>query len=146
MARVLVINDESDLLEMMQIVLESAGHSVRLTTDGKHAISMAQGRGKDDLPDVIVLDLVMPGTSGAEVFQTLLAAEETAAIPVVIMSALPDGRERAEQLGAATFLAKPFDPDALNMAINDALAARRSVVSAPESRRSSDALESRALR
>lgn len=123
MARILLINDEPDLIEMCQLVLESAGHSVMAITDSSRAIEAAART--DGRPDVVLVDLVMPGVSGAEILQKLRGIPETADLPIVIMSALADARERAEEVRADGFLGKPFDPAALRGAIDHALAAAR---------------------
>jgi DNA-binding response OmpR family regulator len=121
MSRVLLINDEPDLLEMCELVLESAGHTAVLAFAGQDGVDLDSV--VDPAPDVVVLDLVMPHVTGAEVYQRLRESGPTSQTPVVIMSALPNTVEIAEELGAQAYLEKPFDPDALLAAVDQALAA-----------------------
>jgi len=119
MARILLINDEPDLLEMCELVLESAGHVAFRAFGDKQALELA--RATDCRPDAVLLDLVMPQVSGEEIFRQLRRSPKTAHIPVVIMSALADAEEVTREMGAEAFLEKPFDPDALVAAIETAL-------------------------
>jgi DNA-binding response OmpR family regulator len=120
MARVLLINDEADLIDMCEIVLEKHGHSVR------HALAPHRMRDLVTLanwrPDLVLLDLVMPGTTGEAVLERLRRLRGTAHVPVVIMSAVPDLEKVALEMGANGFLEKPFDPDGLTEAVDRALA------------------------
>jgi CheY-like chemotaxis protein len=118
MARILLINDEPDLLAMCQLILESAGHAVFRALNPRDALRRAAA----ERPDAVLLDLVMPAMSGEEVLKRLRESPSTTDIPVVIMSALPDAEQRAAELGVAGFVAKPFDPDALTEAMSKALA------------------------
>jgi len=119
MARILLINDEPDLLEMCGLVLEGAGHEAVSAFGDSHALQLAHA--ENERPDVVLLDLVMPRVSGEEVFRRVRRSPDTARIPIVIMSALPDGEEITEEIGADAFLEKPFDPDALLAAVSKAL-------------------------
>ena len=104
MARILILNDEPDLLEITSIVLNDLGHSVRTVADGKGVVETAR---RFD-PDLILLDWVMPGMQGDQVFFMLRMALERK-VPVVLMSALADGAEKAKRIGTDGFLPKPFD-------------------------------------
>jgi CheY-like chemotaxis protein len=117
MAHVLLINDEPDLLEICEDILRSVGHSVTRAVGEPNALIAAA----DSHPDVVVLDLVMPGTSGEEVLRRFREALPEADTPVVVMSALEEGPERAREMDADGFLAKPFEPDALIGAVEEAL-------------------------
>jgi len=116
-AKVLVINDESDLVDIVTIVLQSAGHETRACTEGRKGPDMARRYG----PDVILLDWKLRETDGGRVLSRLRADEVTRAIPVIMMSASHDGRHLAEQAGADGFLAKPFGADGLLEAITGML-------------------------
>ena len=112
MARVLLIYDEPDLLEMCDLVLQSGGHTaVRAFTEFDRGLDLDAL--SDPVPDVVVLDLVMPHVTGEEVFRRLRDAPVTSKVPVVIMSALAEGEQIAKDLGADGFLEKPFDADEL---------------------------------
>jgi CheY-like chemotaxis protein len=119
MARVLLIDDEPDLVEMCELILESAGHSIVPHHGQRHALELC--RSAESRPDVVLLDLVMPGMTGDEIFARLRRQPQTKDIPVVIMSALPDADRQAEELAADGFLGKPFGPDALTGAVEQAL-------------------------
>ncbi len=105
MARVLLINDEPDLLAVCKIVLEAEGHSVDVTNDLSRLIELASTGA-----DLLLVDLVMPRASGEEVVESLRAHAKTRDIPIVVMSALPDGQARARAIRASDFLPKPFTP------------------------------------
>jgi len=109
MAKILIVNDEADLVDMAKMILESEGYDVDGTIEGKRAVSLARA----GVPDVILLDFVLSGTNGAEVMRALRADDLTRSIPVVMMSASRDGELRARQAGATSFLAKPFSADTL---------------------------------
>jgi CheY-like chemotaxis protein len=123
MARVLLIDDEPELVEMCAMVLESAGHSIVPHSGQAHALALCAA--PDSRPDVVLLDLVMPGMSGGQVLERLREEPHTRDIPVVVMSALPQSDTEAEQLAADLFLGKPFGPDALKGAVEEALAQRQ---------------------
>jgi len=104
MARILILNDEPDLLEVTSIVLNDLGHSVETISNGVAVVEIAR---RFD-PDLILLDWVMPGLQGDQVFFMLRRNLERR-VPVVLMSALSDGAERAKLIGTDAFLPKPFD-------------------------------------
>lgn len=112
MARVLVIDDEPDVLLLCRLNLEHAGHEVLQALDGKVGLALA----RDRRPDVIVLDLMMPMMDGYEVLAELGHDARTAELPVVVLTAKAQLEERVRcwREGAAEFLAKPFAPQALN--------------------------------
>lgn len=107
---ILVIDDESGL---RALVLASLGEDYRVieAADGNAALAAAA----HETPDLILLDIKMPGPSGYEVCMKLKAAEATRPVPVIFLSAFSqiDDRLAAYEAGAEDFLAKPFDPDEL---------------------------------
>jgi two-component system alkaline phosphatase synthesis response regulator PhoP len=122
MARVLVVDDEPDVLLLCRLNLEQRGHEVLEAPNGDAALELARsGR-----PDLVVLDLMLPGIDGYQVLQTLRAGEETSGVPVLVLTAksLQADRERSRQLGAAAFLTKPFLPDELCDMVDAVLADR----------------------
>lgn len=122
MARVLVVDDEPDVLLLCRLNLEQRGHEVLEAADGDAALELARsGR-----PDLVVLDLMLPGIDGYQVLQALGAGEETSGVPVLVLTAksLQADRERSRQLGAAAFLTKPFLPDELCDMVDAVLADR----------------------
>ena len=106
MAKILVVDDEADLLEMMRMVLEQrGGHRVTLSADGPDALAKAAA----DPPDMAILDVMMPGMPGYEVCRQLRASPATASIPIVILSARaqPMDRSAAMDAGADDYITKP---------------------------------------
>jgi CheY-like chemotaxis protein len=113
-ARILLVNDEADLVEICGMVLEEVGHQVEGSIEGTRAPELARKR----IPDLVILDLRLKDTTGEEVMQALRAQPETRKTPVLIISALADGGAVARQYGAAGFLAKPFTAEALTDAVD----------------------------
>ncbi len=111
MSRVLVVDDEPDVLLLCRLNLQQRGHELLEASTGSMALELARER----RPDVIVLDLMLPGMTGYEVLETLKGDEETSAIPVLVLTAksLRADRERSHGLGASGFLTKPFMPSEL---------------------------------
>jgi CheY-like chemotaxis protein len=111
MGCVLVVDDEPDVLLLCRLNLEQRGHQVLEAPDGGVALEVA----REHVPDVIVLDLMLPRVNGYEVLHELKQDERTVGIPVVVLTAksLRADRERSRELGAAAFLTKPFLPSEL---------------------------------
>ena len=111
MPRVLVVEDDRSVQQMLTIVLESEGLEVELAADGRTAIARL-----DDLPaDLVLLDLGVPMSDGFEVLRELRARRSWEATPVVIVSGNDDddNQWRGWSTGADWFLAKPFEIDEL---------------------------------
>lgn len=111
MGRVLVVDDEPDVLLLCRLNLQQRGHELLEAADGSTALEIA----RDRHPDVIVLDLMLPGISGYDVLEALQGDAETTNIPVLVLTAksLRADRERSHGLGASAFLTKPFLPNEL---------------------------------
>ncbi|MBT3386412.1 MAG: response regulator [Desulfobacula sp.] len=105
--RILVVDDEARNLRMMEAMLISKGYDAVLVESGKQAIDII----KTCLPDVILLDVMMPGMNGFEVAQVLKANNETCHIPIVMVTSLYDVEDRVKafEAGADDFLSKPVD-------------------------------------
>jgi CheY-like chemotaxis protein len=107
--RVLIIDDEDDIREVAQMSLEMvAGWEVIPARSGDEGVRLAA----EHRPDAILLDVMMPGMDGPATAALLRDRCETAAIPVILLTAKvqPADRRRLEALGVAGVLAKPFDP------------------------------------
>lgn len=104
--RVLVIDDDPDILLLCRLNLTSAGMEVLEARGGEEGIAASL----DELPDVIVLDLMMPQVDGIEVIRRLKAEPRTSAIPVVVITAkaLGDDHDLTRALGADIVMMKPF--------------------------------------
>lgn len=103
--RVLVVDDERDLQEAMCGVLESAGHFTVRASNGREALEHLKQAGTTC---VILLDLTMPVMDGWEFRERQLGDETLASIPVVVITADGNAREKADRLAAQGFLRKPF--------------------------------------
>jgi CheY-like chemotaxis protein len=101
----LLAEDDLEIRDILQDLLEAEGYDVVPASHGRQALEFLQGaRGGDKLPDLVVLDLMMPLVDGHQVLDTMKSDPELAAIPVVVLSAV--ARERP--VGAAAFLRKPI--------------------------------------
>lgn len=107
--KILVVDDEPDILEFLQIILEEEGYIVVTTDKGEYVEKLHNG----GLPDLILLDVLLSGKDGREIVKALKSQEETKAIPVIMLSAHPSAEHTARQAGAEDFMAKPFEIDAL---------------------------------
>jgi two-component system, chemotaxis family, chemotaxis protein CheY len=108
LTRILVVEDDQSVASLLQGVLGSYGYDVELADD----LSVLQAS-REHLPDLILLDLLMPVVSGDEAARELHDLPETSDIPIVLMSGAPDVEQRAAELGVAGVLHKPFDLDDL---------------------------------
>jgi CheY-like chemotaxis protein len=106
--RILVVDDEDQILQLVASMLEFAGHEVVTASHGEEALLQVE----DSRPDAILLDIVLPGMDGATVAQKLREDPATADIPIVFLTGLVDSEEvrrRGPIIGGQYFLAKPFD-------------------------------------
>ena len=101
---VLVIEDDPDLLALLEMILQDAGHTVRTAPEGGAALS----RVAEEMPGVILLDMRMPGMNGWE-FAREFRARYGHACPIIVVTAAENARGRAEEIGAEGWLSKPFD-------------------------------------
>jgi CheY-like chemotaxis protein/MinD-like ATPase involved in chromosome partitioning or flagellar assembly len=111
MTRILIIDDDESLLQMVSIMLKRAGYTPILATDGYKGIEIAQR----DKPDMAIVDVMMPNISGYEVCRILREDSATMEIPLLILTALsqPEQRDFAEDAGADDFVTKPVTRDDL---------------------------------
>lgn len=123
MARILVVDDDRDVLRIVQLRLERAGHEVKSSASAKEALELFL---HGETPDVVVLDVAMPEITGVEVLQTLRLGFGMRDLPAIFLSALvsPEQIEAGRALGAA-YLTKPFVASALIKAIESALGPRQ---------------------
>ena len=109
--RVLVVDDEPDVLLLCRVNFEFAGHEVLEARDGDQALEVAAA----EKPDVIVLDIMLPRRDGLAILQELHTSEATKDIPVVLLTAKTQGDDqlRAFKAGADEYVTKPFSPAVL---------------------------------
>jgi len=120
-APVLVVDDDPAIRQLMQWALEDQGLPVETAADGREALD----RARRHRPALVVLDLALPVLDGSKVSAALRAAHGEN-LPIVIVSADRRGSEKAVQLRAQDYLAKPFDIDDLLSSVQRALAAHPS--------------------
>lgn len=106
MARILIADDKASSRELIRTVLESAGHSIIEAADGLQALDEI----REQTPDLIILDIHMPGMDGIRVTQELQIDARLAAIPILALtaSAMPEDRQRALAAGVTVYLTKPI--------------------------------------
>jgi two-component system alkaline phosphatase synthesis response regulator PhoP len=109
--KILVADDEVYMLRLLEMTFKKGGYEVASCRDGQAALATAAAV----LPQLIVLDVMMPGLNGLDALRQLKENPATKAIPVVVLSAKGHAltRVEAEQAGAAMFLTKPFSPNQL---------------------------------
>lgn len=104
--KILVVDDERPILNVLSIKLRVSGYEVITAGGGVEALELIESAS----PDVILLDVIMPGIDGFEVLKRLRI---TSKLPVIVYSARPSNMREALRLGANDFLAKPFNVDEL---------------------------------
>jgi DNA-binding response OmpR family regulator len=109
---VLIVEDDDSLRESLQILLEEEGARVLVARDGEEAMEVL--RSSEELPALILLDLMMPRMDGWALRRRLRADRRLATIPIVIVSALPDLTLEAKRVGAIDFFGKPLDMERLH--------------------------------
>lgn len=107
--RLLIVDDEPDIIEFLRIILEDEGYEVVMSDKGEFLEQLHNG----GLPHLILVDVLLSGKDGREVVKYLKSQQETKHIPVIMFSAHPSAQEMAWQAGAEDFLAKPFVIDDL---------------------------------
>jgi len=105
---VLVVDDEMFIVDFLTEVLEAAGYLVYATADDA-ALQLA----RNVQPDIILLDILLPSMDGSELARHLRIDPQTAGIPIIAMSALPDAHTRITRMAVDDYLAKPFNLDDL---------------------------------
>lgn len=103
--QILVCDDDPSILEIIKIILEDSGFVVKILSSGKGI----EKKVLEYQPDLILLDIWMPGIDGKEITKLLKRKKETKNIPIIVVSALNETEKLAKELGADDFLAKPFD-------------------------------------
>ena len=110
-AKILVVDDEPNIRELAQLILENEGYYVIAAANGVEAIQKAT----EEMPDLVLLDVVMPGVSGLDTCRVLKGDGRTRSIPVIMFTVLgrKSDREDAEEAGCDGYLIKPFSADSL---------------------------------
>lgn len=103
---VLIAEDEETIVESLAFLMEKEGFDVRIATNGQSAIDMIS----QEIPDMILLDVMMPGRDGFDVARTIRASEQTKHIPILMLTARTReiDRRKGLELGVDDFVTKPF--------------------------------------
>lgn len=111
MAKVLVVDDEPNIVLSLEFLMEQAGFEVVTAEDGEQALA----RVKDGQPDLLLLDISLPGISGFDVLERLRSEEATAQLPIIMLTAHGRDveREKGMALGADDYITKPFSTQSL---------------------------------
>ena len=117
--KILIVDDDKDVLKALSVRLKGSGYGVVYAADGIAAVSVA----RNEEPDVIILDIGLPGGDGFTVMERLAGILPVAQIPVIILTArdVSGNEARARAAGAYAFLQKPIDNDVLLETIRKAL-------------------------
>ncbi len=107
-ARLLLVEDDPSLSELLEFRFRKEGYNVRVTPDGDEALVMA----REESPDLVILDWMIEGTSGIEVCRRLRRDKATSHVPIIMLTAreAEDDRIRGLETGADDYLTKPFSP------------------------------------
>lgn len=120
MARILVVDDSKTQLQALIKLLSKHGHEVFTANNGEDGVNFA----RSDLPDLILMDVVMPGLNGFQATRQITRYEATSHIPVIMLSSKDQETDKvwAERQGASDFIVKPAEEDELIGKINALLA------------------------
>ncbi len=112
---VIIVEDDEDNAKLMKKILESAGYQIQAFSEGDSALKYCS----DHTPDLILMDITLPGKDGMEVSQEIHKLDACKQVPIVIISAhsSTDVREKADALGLG-FLPKPYTPDTLKTLVS----------------------------
>src|SRR5215467_7827625 len=99
--KILVVDDDPDILDALQFLLEDAGYEVKTTEKGEYAENLRDTNG--GLPNVIILDVLLSGKDGRLICQKLKSQQDTEHIPIIMISAHPNARQSVAAVGADDF-------------------------------------------
>lgn len=107
-AKILVVDDEKDILDLVTYNLKKEGIETAVSSDGQEALALI----KKNRYDLIVLDLMLPGMTGIDICKVLKSSEETAAVPIIMLTAKSDELDKVLglEMGADDYVTKPFSP------------------------------------
>lgn len=118
MSKILVVDDEKDVVELLKFILEKDGYVVSTAYNGREALAAA----KEIIPDLILLDVMMPEMDGYTVQTQLLESPATREIPIIILTAKGQLRDVfAMSANVRAYMEKPFDPKTLRLKIIEAI-------------------------
>lgn len=118
--KILVADDEQEIRNLLDHFLKGQGYEVVLASDGNQALELAI----EENPQLIILDIKMPGLDGLEVCKRLKEKEQTKLIPVIVITGFEDNKMEALNIGADDFVNKPFDMAEISSRVKSALRIR----------------------
>ena len=118
--KVLVVDDEEDFAKVLKVRLKANGYDVVLAYDSIQAIMIAS----QEKPDLIILDILIPGEDGFSISKRLRQTEATCRIPIIFLTGVPGGEGRAFKSGASGYIMKPYHPEQLLKTIHMVLETR----------------------
>ena len=126
--RILVVDDEPDLLELVRVNLRQAGYEVETSETGRDALDLL----RRSPPDLVVLDLMLPDVTGTEICRRMRSDIDLSEIPIIMLTAKADEVDRVVglELGADDYVTKPFSPRELTLRVR-AVLRRRKPAAAP---------------
>ncbi len=129
--RVVIVEDDADIAEMIRYNVERAGYRAHVVGDGAKALQLVPR----EMPDLLILDLMLPGMDGLDLCRRLRAQTATAALPIIMVTAKGEEADRVVglEMGADDYLVKPFSPRELVARVRAVL--RRREAPAPEAER-----------
>jgi sigma-B regulation protein RsbU (phosphoserine phosphatase) len=124
-AKILIVDDDEDILDMVDLSLTADGFDVITARNGPEALR----RVKEEMPDLILLDISMPDMDGHEVMERLKGDRRTSSIPVIMLTAASDKKDKVRSFsaGADDYVVKPFDADELTARIEAVLSRTRTI-------------------
>jgi len=122
--KILIVDDERDIVKALMIRLQSNGYNVVAAFDGAQGVFMAN----KEIPDLVILDIRMPADDGYSVVEKMKQSDRTDKIPIIFLTGSPErnAEERAMGLGARFYIKKPYDPEELLDAVKRALETKTS--------------------
>ena len=121
--KILVCDDNVDIADVLKIILEGGGYDVKVLNEGRNIVKEV----KRFHPNLLLLDIMLPGIDGKEISLKLKAARETKRLPILVISALNNPKQVAKEAGADGFIAKPFDMNTLLTKVSGFLGKRQVV-------------------
>lgn len=115
--KILVVDDEQDMAMALKVRLKANGYDVVFASDTVQAFTIAN----KENPDLVILDIMIPGGGGFVVAERLKQSAATHRIPIIFLTGIQGGQERAYKLGASGYLMKPYQPEELMETIHNAL-------------------------
>jgi DNA-binding response OmpR family regulator len=114
-----IVEDEPFIVEALSFLLKREGYAVQSVSDGATAVEFI----KSEMPNLVILDIMLPNVSGMKILEDIRATPETASLPVLMLTAKGQKKDRraAEDAGVSRFMTKPFDNDELVQSIKSML-------------------------